>query len=312
MLHVVAVAPPVRAPGEHAAAIARPQGPPQRRRDDTRLPARLHLAAGAVPQRHPATVAGQPARRFSWKARPVVQLRPAVRRRVGQDLGVHVHHHLHPVAGSAGRTLAQCPVGHLRQGVGLPLRHRRQSLGADRALGFLLLLPRDDLERPSQQGALLGREPPLHDQHAVLAPPRVQPAGLLLRPRQGVLGGRVGAAVGAHQALELRGRPIPSHGREVGVGLGPGDAGDGADLAVAELTPAQGGADDGQGGEGPGHADVLPGGAEVEAGAPRQPVGAGEEAGGGPGLAPVDLGQERQEAGHGGLDVSRQGGDLFL
>src|SRR5207244_1581710 len=83
-----------------------------------------------------------------------------------------------------------------------------------------------------------------------------------------------------------------------------------ADLCIRQLTAGEGVRQARQRAEGARHADALAGGTGVEPDAPRQPRGARAEAGV-PAVASVEFADEVKELRGGGVEVSRQLGDLI-
>jgi hypothetical protein len=101
----------------------------------------------------------------------------------------------------------------------------------------------------------------------------------------------------------------PPNVQESRFSFGRRHPGQGPDLRVGEFPAGQRLGQDGEGAEGAGHAHAFPRGAEVEPHAPAEPVGTGAEAGV-PAAAGVELADEIEEAGGGGLEVRGQVGDL--
>ena len=93
------------------------------------------------------------------------------------------------------------------------------------------------------------------------------------------------------------------------LGLGRGHARQGPDLGVGELAAGEGLGQHGQRAQGARHPHVLAGRTGGEPHPPGEPGGAGAEAGV-PALAGVELADEVEEAGGGGLEMRRQLGDL--
>ncbi|MGH7368661.1 MAG: hypothetical protein ACREK9_19830, partial [Candidatus Rokuibacteriota bacterium] len=86
---------------EATAAVAMLERPPYGRRNRPRPRADLHhLPLRIVPHPHPARIARQAAGRFRGNVAPLLQHGLAGLRRVRQDCGVHVDHHLVPRAGA--------------------------------------------------------------------------------------------------------------------------------------------------------------------------------------------------------------------
>ena len=109
----------------------------------------------------------------------------------------------------------------------------------------------------------------------------IGPRGLLraLRP-----------AIQADELLQVLRGAVQSDVEEVGLVLRSGDAGQRANLGVAELAFGERLGEQRQFGQCPGDADLLPGGMGIDAAGPAQPVGAGQRPLVGPDLAAVELG----------------------
>ena len=108
------------------------------------------------------------------------------------------------------------------------------------------------IKRAQDPRAHLRGEPTVHDHGAVILVPERERA--LSVPGVGALGlfGPPGLAIQAHELLDMLGRPMQADLEEVGFVPGGRDAGQGADLGVAELAPGhglgeQGGAREGRG-----------------------------------------------------------------
>jgi hypothetical protein len=123
------------------------------------------------------------------------------------------------------------------------------------------------------------------------------------------LGLGVHAAPAADDALDVSGGAGAAHGQQLLLGLRGGHASERPHLGVRQLPAGKRPGQEWQGAERAGHADALARGARIQADAPAQPVGAGAEAVG-PAAAGVELADQIQEAGGGGLEVRRQLGDL--
>ncbi|MEX2220790.1 MAG: hypothetical protein WEG40_03240 [Candidatus Rokuibacteriota bacterium] len=217
---------------------------------------------------------------------PLFQHGLAGLRRVREYRGVHVDHHLVPLAGSAGIQLVmQRGLGQQRQRVRLLLRpgRRRQGGASGRQAAPSVARPLvqcfpGGVERPEQQRAHVRRQPSPQDHRAVLVlvdmqgPTRVLPGGL------SGFGLVVHPPPAAHDALHVAGRARAPHREQSGFRLRRGHAGQGAHLGVGQLPASQGLGQAGQRPEGARHPDPLAGRAQVEAHAPAQPVGAGAEA----------------------------------
>jgi hypothetical protein len=138
----------------------------------------------------------------------------------------------------------------------------------------------------------------------VQRPARVLSLGL---PRLGLA---IDAAPAAHDALDVSGCAAASHPEQPRLGLRRGNAGQGPDLGVRQLPAGEGVRQQWERRQGARHADLLAGRAEVEADAPAQPVGARAEPVT-PAAAGIELADEVEEAGGGGLEMRRQLGDLI-
>ena len=164
-------------------------------------------------------------------------------------------------------------------------------------------------EGPHEEGADLGRQPSFDPPRAVLVGIDVQRAEGVLEGGLAGLGLAVHAAPAAHDAFDVLGRAGASDRQQLFLDLRSGDAGEGADLGVGELAMGQGLGQAWQGPQGAGDAHLLAGGAEVEADAPGEPGGTGAEAVI-PAAAGVELADEVEQAGGGGLEVRGELGDL--
>ena len=101
--HVMALPDPHVAAREAAAPISMQQCPPQRGRNRPGPGSYLHQPPlGVVPHHHPTRVTGQAPGRFRGNVAALFQHGLAGLLRVRQDRGVHVDHHLVPLAGRAG------------------------------------------------------------------------------------------------------------------------------------------------------------------------------------------------------------------
>jgi len=108
---------------EATPVVPRLKRPPERRRDCPRAPADIErLAIPGVAQHHAGRVTGQAPGRFRGNADAVLERGLARLVRVGQHGGVHVGHHLVPLAPRAGiESLLEGRLRHQREGVGLLL-----------------------------------------------------------------------------------------------------------------------------------------------------------------------------------------------
>ena len=112
-----------------------------------------------------------------------------------------------------------------------------------------------------------------------------------------------------HDPLHVRRRARPPHRQQPGFGLRRGHARQGSNLGVRQFPAGQGVAQQGQRGQGTGDSHPFPGRAHVEAHPPGEPPGTGTEARVPP--APgVELADQGEQAGGGGVEVRGQLGDL--
>ena len=116
-------------------------------------------------------------------------------------------------------------------------------------------------------------------------------------------------AIETDELLDVLGGAVQSDVEEVGLVLGGGDAGQGADLGVAEFALGECIGEQRQFGQRAGDADLLPCGMGIDTTGPAQPVGAGQRPLGGPDLAAVELGDEGEEAVGSGVDMGGESGD---
>ncbi len=101
--HVMALPDPHVAAREATAPVAMQQRPPQGWRNRPGPGPDLHQPPfGVVPHHHPARVTGQAPGRFRGNVAALFQHGLAGLLRVRKNRGVHVDHHLVPLAGSAG------------------------------------------------------------------------------------------------------------------------------------------------------------------------------------------------------------------
>jgi hypothetical protein len=123
------------------------------------------------------------------------------------------------------------------------------------------------------------------------------------------LGLAVHAAPAADDALDVLGCAGATDGQQPSFGLRCRHAREGADLRVRELAPGKCLGQCRQRGERARHADLLSGCAEVEANAPGEPFGAGAKTIA-PAAAGVELADQAEQAGGGGIEMRGQLGDL--
>ena len=198
----------VVAAGEAAAAVARRQRPAKRGRDRPPLAAERQQLAAALLELDERAVAGEPPRRLR-RERPAVGELAAPVRVLGERLRVDVDHHLvaltaRAVAIGAGECEVRDRHQRLRvRGAGRPVcsgrRRRRPGFGRIAAPALPERISAC-VERPQDQGAVLGRESRTHRQRAVVRPGAAQELTLLLLRR--LLPGEL--PVGAHGTFELR------------------------------------------------------------------------------------------------------------
>jgi hypothetical protein len=305
--------------GEPTAPVAMLKCPPQRGRDRPRPRADLGDAAvRVVAHDHAGGVARQTLRRFRGNVRPVLEGRLARRVRIGQDRSVDVDHDLVALACGAGvDAVVERGFGDEGEGVGPLLGHDRR-FGDDvggrfrgnvRGVSLLIQPLARRLERSQQDGADLGGQAAADEHHTVFILIHVQGADRVPTGGLASFGVAVHPAPPADDALDVLGGADLADGEETLFGLGSGDAGQRADLRVRQLAAGERLGEAGQRGERARHTDALASGAELDADAPRQPVGAGAEAGV-PAGARVELADEVEQAGGGGVEVSGELGDL--
>jgi hypothetical protein len=113
---------------EAAAAVSVVESPPNRRRNGPGAGIDLHdPAVPVVSHHHTAGVARQALRRSRGNARAILEDRLAGLIRVREDLGIHVDHHLVPLARDAGvDAVVEGRLREQRQRIGLLLDHRRR------------------------------------------------------------------------------------------------------------------------------------------------------------------------------------------
>ena len=165
------------------------------------------------------------------------------------------------------------------------------------------------IKRVQDVRAHLGREPPVQHHGAVIFVPEGEAAVLMLRIGPFGLFSPLGSAIQAHELLHVLGGAVQSDVEKVVLVLGGGDAGQSPDLGVAEFALRERLRQQRQPGQRPGDADLLARGVGVDAAGPREPRGAGQRPLRSPDLAPVELGDEDEEAVRGGVDVGGEGGD---
>jgi len=232
---------------------------------------------------------------------------------VGQHGGVHVDDDLVPLAARAGiEPVREGRLRHQGEGVGLLLAvARRLALAGLRRCGPTSSMERlaRRLERPHEQRPRLRLQPAAHDDHPVLVRVHLERPALMTRRRLLRLDLPVHLPPRPHDALHVGRRPRPPDGQEPRFGLRSRDSRERADLRVGQLPPGQGGGELGQFAQRPRHADPFPGRPRVEAHAPAEPLCAGAAAVG-PAPARVELADQGEEPGGGGVEVSREHGDL--
>ena len=165
------------------------------------------------------------------------------------------------------------------------------------------------IERAEDARAHLGREPPVQHHGAVVLVPEGEAAVLVLRIGPLGLLRALRTAVEPHELLHVLGGAVQSDVEEIGLVLGSGNAGQRANLGVAELALRQRFREQREPGQCPCDADLLARGVGVDAAGPGQPVGARQRPLRGPDLATVELGDEYEEAVRRGMDVGGESGD---
>ena len=165
------------------------------------------------------------------------------------------------------------------------------------------------IERAQDARAHLRRKPPVQHHGAVVLVPEGEAAILVLGIGPFGLFGALRPAMEADELLDMLRCAVQSDVEEVGLVPGGDDAGQRPDLGVAELALGQRLGEQRQLGQRAGDADLLPRGVGIDAAGPAQPVGAGQRPLGGPDLSAVELRDEGEESGGGGVDVSGEGGD---
>jgi hypothetical protein len=220
-----------------------------------------------------------------------------------------VHHHLVPFArGARIQGVVERALGEQRQGVGLLLLHRGR-VGVGRLLAPPLVEGlAGGVQRLEQQGADLGGQAPADPHRTVFVGVHVQRAAGVVPGRLPGLG-LVHPPPAPHDALHVRGGPGAAHRQQSLLGLRGRDASQLPDLRVREFPDGQRLRQPRQRAERPGHPDVLAGRARGEPHPPGEPVGARAEpvvpAGAG-----VELADEIEQAGRGGVQVRGELGDL--
>src|SRR5262249_6404620 len=170
-------------------------------------------------------------------------------------------------------------------------------------------LPRR-LQRLHDHGAHLWSQPPADDDHAVLILIYVQRAAPVPPGGLSHFSEPVYPAPAAHDALDVLGGAGFADGEEPLLGLWRRNTREGATLRVRQLATSESVRQSRECAERARYPDALAGGAQVEPDAPRQPLGARAEIGV-PTVAGVEFADEIQEPRGGGVEVSRQLGDLI-
>lgn len=191
----------VLAAWEATTAVARLQGSAHRRRNRARLSADRQRFARAFPDLDDRGVAGEPPRRLLRERRTVLERADAVPARecgvVDVDDQLITLAARAPVAPAGEREL-----GHRAQRLGIRGSPRRPSRFRGTALvlpGALLQQVARNLERPQEEGTVLGSKPGPDDERAVLVPAVADVGRVLERVRLVCRH----PAVGANGALEL-------------------------------------------------------------------------------------------------------------
>ena len=112
-----------------------------------------------------------------------------------------------------------------------------------------------------------------------------------------------------HDLLHVGRRPRPPHRQQRRLGLRRRHPRQRPDLGVGQLPARQGRREPRQPAQRPGDPHALPGRAQVQSRAPAQPLGAGAGAAL-PAAAGVELAEQVQQPGGGGVEVGRELGDL--
>jgi hypothetical protein len=223
---------------------------------------------------------------------------------------IDVDHYLVALARGAGiDAVVQGRLREQRQGVRLLLDHRRRV--AFRLFSASPLIQRlaGGSQRLHEQRADLRGQPPADTDGTVGVGIHVQrPAGVLQGSLPG-LGLPVHSAPAAHEALDVLRCAGARRRQQPLFGLRGDHAGQLPDLRVGQLPAGERLSQQRQRAESARHSDVLASCAGGEPHPPAQPGGAGAEAGV-PALAGVELADEVEEAGGGGVEVRRQLGDL--
>ncbi len=274
---------------EPAAPVPMVQCPPERRRDRPCAGSDFHHPPVlVVPHHHPARVAGQPLRRSRGNVRPVFERRLPGLSRIRQDRGVYMDHDLVPLCGGTrGRARDEAlprparpehpPAAAAGSGRPRPGSTRR---GNDRA-GAAPLVERlaGRVERTQQQRAHLRGKAPAKHQRAVRIRVDVQRAAGMLARGLASLGLPVHLAPPLHDALHVDRGACARYREQTRLGLRGRDAGQSTDLGVGQLSTLQGRRHRRQRPEGARYPHALTSGARGESDAPREPLGAGAEAG---------------------------------
>ena len=111
-----------------------------------------------------------------------------------------------------------------------------------------------------------------------------------------------------HDLLDVGRRPRPPHRQQPRFGLRRRHPREGPDLGVGELSTRQRRREQRQPAQRPGDPHALPRRAQIQSYAPAQPLGAG--AGAVPAAAGVELAEQVEQPGGGGVEVGRELGDL--
>ena len=165
-------------------------------------------------------------------------------------------------------------------------------------------------QRLHEDRPFLGSQPPPDDHHAVIVLIHVQgPACVPLRRLQ-QLRPPVHCAPAADDPLHVRRRAGPPHDEQPLLRLRRRHARERAHLGVRELSARQRLRQPRQRPQRPRHADALPRGPEIQPHAPRQPLGARAEAIA-PAAALIELANQIEQAGGGGIEMRGQLGDAI-